>query len=200
MPRAARSSFAARYLRAVARRLLALALLLAFVTLGASGAWAHSDEGVMTVTKAEQSGSNTVQLQAGIVYANDNDLAEQASVTATLTGPDGATVGPVALVLETGSLYGAAVEVPSPGTWQVDVSSSEPASSASATVTVIAMTESTAPATTATPDEVARAPLGPVNVEPDADDSSPVLWIVLAVAAVVVVGGGIVYAVRRSRG
>ena len=55
------------YLRAMARRLLALSLLLAVVTVGATDAWAHSDDGEMTVTNAEQSGPNTVQVQVGIV-------------------------------------------------------------------------------------------------------------------------------------
>lgn len=186
------------YLRAMARRLLALSLLLAVVTVGATDAWAHSDDGEMTVTNAEQSGPNTVQVQVGIVYANDREIADQASVTATLSGPNGATVGPVTLPLETGSLYGAAVDVPSPGPWQVDVTSTAPAASASATVTVTSAPE--AAPTTPPPNEVAQAPLAPTSADPgNDDDSSPVLWIVLGAVAMLVVAGGVVYAVQRSR-
>lgn len=183
----------------MARRLLALSLLITVVMVGATDAWAHGDEGAMTVTTAEQTGPNTVQLQVGIVYANDQELADQAIVTATLAGPDGARVGPVALALETGSLYGAAVDVPSPGPWQIEVTSTAPTASASATVTVNAASETTAPTTTATSvANVNQAPLGSADVDSD-DDSSPVPWIVLGAVAVVVIVGGVAFAVQRSR-
>lgn len=183
--------------------LATLALVLAGTT---STAAAHSDEGELELTTFEQTGPRTVEVEVGIVYA-DEHLAEDATVTATLRGPDGATVGPVDLVRtgDTTSLYGATVELPAPGDWSVDVTSTEPTGQVAGAVTLSeqATTPSQPTASTSTPTTVAPSSLPSEPVaDPDAEDDSGVsaTTVVLAclVLAAIVIGGA--FAVARSRG
>jgi cobalamin biosynthesis Mg chelatase CobN len=216
MPRAPRPS---------ARRALRLSTLAvvaaAAVSWGSVGAVAaHDDTGEMSVTRSEQTAPLTVQLEVGLVYAGDGHLAEDATVQAVLTGPDGATVGPVPME-RTGTdsaLYSAQVEVPAAGTWAAQISSTEPTATAAAAIEV--QPEQVTPADggdskVSTPstlldedDEQIFTTQGAVEDESseeaaaaDSDDgSSAALWIVLAVVAVVAVGGAaLVVFLRRGR-
>src|SRR5690606_20433417 len=127
-----------------------LAALVAALALFAAPAGAHSDDGEMTVLRAEQSGPSTIEVEVGIVYA-DQHLAEEARVTATAT-KDGETAGPV--TLEGGgpgsSVYRGAIEVPSPGAWSVQVVSEDPTAEATAAVEVVEEQTTTTEATTTT--------------------------------------------------
>lgn len=201
---------------AVASGALLLAVIVAVLGVGALPAGAHGAEGELTLTKAEQTGPTTVEVEVGIVYANDGHLAEGADVSATLTGPDGATVGPVELTRtgETTSLYAATVDVTAVGEWSVAVTSTEPTGTTSGSVTVVegfapATTAPEAPATTAPPGTEAPASVddAPTTEEASADgdigdgDGFPSAAIVgasLALFAVVLVGGVLV-ARRRAR-
>jgi hypothetical protein len=161
---------------------------------------AHSDDGVMTVLTAEQAGPGAVRLEVGLVYANDDDLAEEATVGATLTGPDGASVGPVELPRISGARYGADVEVPGPGDWSVAFVSEEPVAEAAATVEV-ADTGQGAPAPTqesAQPEIVPRDPPPPVPTAGDDDGFPWVVAIAVVVIAAVVVAT-LTFLRRRSR-
>lgn len=194
-------------------RLLSLLAVLAVVLLvGASPAAAHGDEGELTLTKVEQTGPTTVSIEVGIVYEGDGHLAEDATVSATLTGPDGATVGPVDLTRtsDTTSLYQATVEVPAPGDWSVSVESAEPAGEVTGSVTVAeqADTSSTtaAPTTTEAPvtSEVAPEPVTlseDAAADEDAEDSglSPAVVVgACLLLAAVVIGGAFLVARSRS--
>lgn len=156
-----------------------LTALTAVLVVAVSSAGAHGAEGELTLTKAEQTGPTTVEVEVGIVYANDGHLAEDAAVSATLTGPDGATVGPVELIRtgETTSLYAATVDVTAVGKWSVAVTSTEPAGTTSGSVTVVegfAPTTTTpeAPATTAPPATEAPAPVAAVDDAPATEEAS----------------------------
>ena len=216
MPRAPRPS---------ARRALRLSTLA--VVAAAAVSWgtvapaaAHDDTGKMTVTQSEQSAPLTVQLEVGLEYSGDGHLAEDATVQAVLTGPDGATVGPVAMerVAADSALYSAQVEVPAPGTWAAQISSTDPTATAAAAIEV--QPEQITPADgdgsdVSTPstlldedDEQIFTTQGAVEDESsdeaaaaDSEDgSSAALWIVLAVVAVVALGGGaLVVFLRRGR-
>ena len=166
----------------------------------------------MTITKAESTSPTSIRVEAGLVYANDDELATGATVTATATGPGGATAGPVPLsrLDEDSSVYGGDLTVPQPGSWQVQVTSTEPTAEASATVAVAQATTTTAPATTTT---AAEAPTTTAATEApetstaaatqdeddDGGDSNAGL-IALVVAAVVVVGGGVSWYLVSKRG
>ena len=115
-----------------------LAVAVAAMTFGAGTAAAHGDEGELTLTRLEVTGPTTVEIEVGIVYEGDGHLAENANVTASLTGPEGAAVGPLQLERtgETTSLYAVSTEV-TPGDWAVQVTSTEPTGEVSGTVTVI---------------------------------------------------------------
>lgn len=174
----------------------------------AAPALAHGDEGEMAVTVVEQTGPATVHVEVGITYANDDDLAQDATVSATLAAPDGTTVGPVPLTLvdESSSKYGAEVEVPSPGTWSVAVTSTEPEAEASGTVEVSAdapatsttSASSASSAGTPTSSDEAGSDAAAAPAEDDDESSSGGLVLPLVVIGAVV-AAVVGYAVARKR-
>jgi hypothetical protein len=206
--------------------LLFLAALAIVLVLGTPAAGAHSSDGELTLTKVEQTGPTSVDVEVGIVYANDGHLAEGATVTATLTGPGGATVGPVDLTRtgETTSLYAATVEVSAVGDWTVAVTSTDPTGEVSGSVAVAegfaGTTTTEAPDAAATdggetpepvtatddPDPAEEAAADATEYDgddgDDGDDSGvltgPVVAASLALFAVVIVGG-VLYARRLGR-
>jgi len=199
-----------------------LAVAVAAMTFGAGTAAAHGDEGELTLTRLEVTGPTTVEIEVGIVYEGDGHLAENANVTASLTGPEGAAVGPLQLERtgETTSLYAVSTEV-TPGDWAVQVTSTEPTGEVSGTVTVIggpvAATEGNpAPESPANADdpttdddddggdepvafdgEAAVTTAAPVQ---DDGGSNTALIVGLGAAAVVLIGGAVVLARNRRPG
>lgn len=160
-------------------------------------AGAHGDDGEMSITTLEQVGADVVRIEAGIVYANDEDLAVDATVTATLTGTDGRVVGPITLEREAGesALYVGEATVPSPGTWEVAVSSTSPSASATGTIDVTATTPTTnatsttaapAPSTTVESPGTTAAPGDDTAADDDESSGVPVLAVVLG--ALIVLG------------
>lgn len=196
-----------------ARPILLLAVVTGLVLVATTGTVsAHSDVGEMELTAFEQTGPTTVEIEVGIVYEGDGHLAEDATVTATLSGPDGATVGPVELTWAGvgSSLYAATVEVPVIGDWSVAVTSIDPAGAVDGSLTVVeqAGTPTTeAPPTTSAPSTTEDAP-EPVTLDDElaadqdaADEggvSPTVVVIACLVLAALVIGGA--FLVARSRG
>jgi hypothetical protein len=202
-----------------------LPVLLATVTaltlfVGVGTASAHGDEGELTVTKLEQVGPTSVAIEAGIVYEGDGHLAEDATVTATLIGPGGATVGPVQLTRtgESTSLYAATVEVPGTGDWSVEVTSTEPAAEATQAIAVteqaVTASSTTPPATdgdTAGGDDTTTTAAEELDAEPvtttaeaeEDEASSPNLTLVvgasLVLFAIVMVGAVLVARQRTAK-
>jgi len=197
-----------------------LAALVAVMTLGAGTAAAHGDEGELTLTRLEAIGPTTVEIEVGIVYEGDGHLAENANVTASLSGPDGAAVGPLQLERtgETTSLYAVSTEV-TPGDWAVQVTSTEPTGEVSSTVTVVdepvaATDQDPAPDATEIPDDPATDEVSDEPVAFDGDDaavttaapvqddggSNTALIVGLVAAAVVLIGGGVAIARNRRPG
>lgn len=133
----------------------AAALVLVALALTAGPAAAHGDEGSMEVLTAEARSAEEIYVEVGVVYEGDEDLATEAEVTVTATGPDGATAGPVAVPVLEDAKYATTLAVPAPGTWTVTVTSEGPDASAEATVEVSEATVATTTPTTATPSTVA---------------------------------------------
>jgi hypothetical protein len=199
------------------RRIVAIAALLAIVlstialavTAAADATPAHGEEGSMTITKAEPTSPTSIRVEAGLVYANDDDIATGATVTASATGPGGATVAPVPLsrLDEDSSVYGGDLTVPQPGSWQVQVTSTGPAAEASATVEVAQATATTAPASTSTAapsttaaTESPETSTAAATQSGDDDGDSNTGLIALVVAAIVVIGGGVSWYLVSKRG
>lgn len=190
--------------------LLTLAALVALYTVESTPAGAHDDEGQLTVTAAEQVAPGLVRLEVGLVYTGDGHLAEEATVEAALTGPDGEVVGPVDLPRTSGSLYGAQVEVTGPGTWQVSVNATNPAATAESSVEVAAETPNTPPPAI-TPDTVTPEGLGtdatPRTVPAtetdgqtdDTGDDGVSVGVIVAVLVVVALAAGGAYLWYRRR-
>jgi len=197
-----------------------LAALVAAMTLGAGTAAAHGDEGELTLTRLEATGPTTVEIEVGIVYEGDGHLAESATVSASLTGPSGATLGPLQMERtgDTTSLYAVSTEV-TPGDWAVQVTSTEPTGEVRGTVTVVgepaaATGQDPAPDATAIADEPSTDERGDEPVAFDGDEaavttaalvpddggSDAALIVGLVAAAVVLIGGGVVIVRNRRSG
>jgi len=165
---------------------------------------AHSEQGELTVVVAEAPAPGMVRLEVGLVYANDGHLAEESSVTASLTGPGGVTLGPVDLPRIAGARYGTEVPVPTPGTWQVTFAATGPTAQGTATIEVPPVTTSSAPPVSGPPTTTTTttpATTGDPTVALE-EESSSGRGTAIAVAAAVggsVLLGGITLAVLRSR-
>lgn len=198
----------------------ALTLVASIIVLAWAGpttAGAHDDAGAVTITRAEQVGPTSVLVEVGVVFAGDGHLAEEASVTATLTSGD-STVGPVTLQHgdEGTSLYSATIDVANTGTWDIQVESSEPTGTTEGSVVVsdtvpqMEQAQASTPPPTTSPttnesspsDDTApvddAAPL--VAASPDDGSISPAIVIGACLAlAALVIGGAFLVARQRSR-
>jgi hypothetical protein len=183
----------------IAPAVLAL-LVVGVVLLVSRPAGAHSDDGRMTVTAAEQVGAQEVRVEVGIVYANDDDPAEEATVTATLTGPNGEQEGPVALARSRGALYEATMPTPVPGTWAVAVSSTGPVANATTSLEVTEDAVGVSSSTSTPAPSVATGEAAAVSAGDQGDDEGgegfPV-WILVVLIGVAIVAG--VVLIGRSR-
>ncbi len=112
----------------------ATALVLGVLLAGPAPAGAHGDEGVMELIEqepAEDGGERrSVNYLVGLVYANDDDLVEGATVTAVATGPGGARTAPVTFTPAGPGRYQGTVTFPGPGRWTVVFSSADPVAEA----------------------------------------------------------------------
>jgi hypothetical protein len=195
--------------------------------LAAPAAHAHGAQGQMTITKLEQTGPRTVHLEVGIVFGNDNDPAEGATVTATFTGP--ASVPPAPVPKLRSALYATDVTLPAAGAWTVAVASTNPTASATGTVQVTdaantttsattsttastgpsITTSSTSPSTSAdstgssaapTPTATSATTVTPAVDQPASsggDGANPALLLGVIVIIVALAGGGVLLAARR---
>ncbi len=195
--------------RLLAGLVLSAVLVAATSWFGTSPAAAHGDTGEITVTRAEQTGPNQVELEVGIVHSDDAHLASEATVSATLAGPAGDTIGPIELtqVEPESSLYAAQVDVSGPGSWAVTVESTNPTGSAQAEIDVVQSDETTTtetPSTTTTVEATADGTNSVTATPLDAtaeDSSSDSRWLLIgaAVAAVALVAI-VTLALRRNAG
>lgn len=190
--------------------LRALALVLAGTTLFAVTAGpvaAHSDEGQMTVVSATESEPMTISVEAGLVYAGDQHLAEEAEVWVDAS-TEGTQLEPVQLTRsgEGSSVYSAQFPVPTAGEWTLSLESTNPEATAQATVTVqgqpvqstttsvVAPTSETTTSSPATDDTETAA----ATEDEDEDDGLSSVVIALVVVGVLVLGAaGFAIAQRR---
>ena len=114
---------------------LALAAALFWAPVSAA---AHGDDGSMDVQSSAQTGPNTLRLEVSIPYP-DGDLADNATVTATLNGPKGAVI-PNVPVPRTATGYAADLTVAGSGTWRVAVRSRNPIAEATVEVDIVGST------------------------------------------------------------
>lgn len=168
------------------------AIVIVTVLALAARASAHEDTGQMEIVRAESDAPLSIAVEVRIIYPNDGDPAEEATVTAVAEQPGGPAVAPVSLRESAPGVYGGQVTVPQPGAWNVRVTSLSPAATAEATVDVAApaTTSTTAsPATTAT------------TLPGSEDDDAGVAPALIAVAVLVAAGLGLTFwlGVRRRR-
>lgn len=153
---------------------------------GVDPAGAHGDDGSMDVLVSRQTGPTTIRIEVSIPYS-DGDLADGATVTATLTDPDGRSVAttPVPRSTAVTASYATDLIVPEPGAWLITLRSTRPVAEATVEVTV---TNRSAPA---------RSQEGSGSTDTNSTGSAIVLS--AGVAAVVLVGGAGLAARRRRR-
>jgi hypothetical protein len=182
----------------------------AALVLLASPASAHGDEGTMEVVTAEEAGPLEIRAEVGVLYANDDDLATEADVTVTATGPGGETVGPEPVELDHDAVYAATLTVPSAGTWTLAFTSENPAATVETTVDVTGESTTTgAPTTSAPPTtELSPATTAPSTASTDAsvtddtadeDEDSSALPIVIGLLVVLAIAGAAIVAIRNRR-
>ncbi len=196
-------------------RLIAALAVVAVLLCGADPAGAHGDTGELTVTRAEQSGPNRIDLEVGIVHGDDGHIASDATVSATLVGPAGDTVGPVPLaqVEPDSSLYAAEIEVSGPGSWAVAIDSTNPSAGIQTEIDVVqspdagAGTDTTTSTTTAVPSTTAApvdgtdsAAATPLDAENESSSSDSRWLLVGAAVAAVALGAIVIFALRRNSG
>jgi hypothetical protein len=171
-----------------------LGALIAVATLGVSApaAGAHSETGNLQVDVVVRPGL-TAEVQVALSYASDGHPAEDATVSASATGPDGRSAGPVALTPIGLGGYRGELPLPGVGAWTVRAEAVEPAASAETTVEVAA---SPGPDT---PDPDDTEPGDTLDDDDDdggsggggeGDGSDPWPWIVGGVVVAVAVGAG----------
>jgi hypothetical protein len=189
------------------RVLLAVPAALLLTLLLATPAGAHGAAGKMTVLRAEQKAPTTAEIEVGLLYANDSEVAEEATVTVTAISPTGGIAGPVTAVRESSSSrYLATVELTALGTWSFTVNAANPAAQVTGSVEMAppATTTTAAPVTTAVPvTTAAPAPvINPAPAPPAEPDSGGLSGGALAgvIVALVVVGVLALGARARSRG
>jgi hypothetical protein len=205
VPRPVRSATIGRRVAGVAgvAALLAAVALLGGLALSGVPAAAHGDEGEMTVVVSEQVDGDVVRLEIGLLHADDGHLAEDASVTATLAGPDGSAIGPVALPQISGARYGTDIEGVAPGTWSITIASTDPSTEIITSVEVADdfVAPTTTPAAAPDGEQAGIVPQDPPPAVPtDADDDGfPwVLVVALVVIAVIIVASLTFLGRRRS--
>ena len=193
------------------------------VLLGAAGlsspAWAHGDEGELTVIAAEPVGDLQVQVEVGLLYANDEDLVTGAVVAVSGTGPGGAVLDATTLENTDGAKYTGTVTVPVAGSWMLTFASESPEAEATTTVevpaveagttTTVATSSTSAAGSTSSPSDAsttavaatepsAAEPSGAGASEAEGQGTSPAVLIAAGLAAVAVVAGAVLLARRRS--
>lgn len=173
-------------------------------------AGAHSEQGEMSVLRAEQVAPLEVAVEVGLLHEDDAHLATEASVSASLTGPEGQVVGPVELLNTTGARYAAEIEVPTVGVWRVDLASTDPSAVAEAEVEVTPQAPAIATPTTdrsdpGGPDDQGQDDGGDEEVEDlsKLDSAEPrqgesrSLWILAAPVVVVGIAAGVFLSLRK---
>ena len=175
------------------------------VALGAVGtpAFAHDDSGNLSLDAVARA-DGTVEVQVALSYTNDGHPADAAEVSATASGPGGATAGPVALTPIGLGGYRGTLSSLDTGAWTVRAESTAPAATAETTVEIAER------GTPATPDPDDTTPDGApgdtaddgVGSGGDGDDggSGAVPWIVGAVVLVALLGAGAWLLRRRAAG
>ena len=124
-----------RTTRSAAPAVLAAAALVAAlalaVVLPATPAGAHDGPAIVDIEAAHPAGGTQVHYIVRVTWEDDGHPAEDATVTATAVGGDGAQLTPVALApVDSDGRYAGVVEYPAAGSWTVRVTSIKPTGSA----------------------------------------------------------------------
>lgn len=173
----------------------------ASIALASTPAFAHGPTGVMTVLTATADQSGVVQLEVGIVYENDDDPAQDATVFAQASSVEGTNLEPIPLLRTEGSRYAASVPFP-PGNYTIVVSSTEPTSSAEVSVVVpspIVATTTIAGTLTTTTSLVSDETTTSAALTQDASDEDSNAFLFIAAALVVAALVAAIAFTRRRR-
>lgn len=171
----------------------------------AAPAQAHDDQTNIALESdlAADAGPLSLDLRVSLRYSGDDHLVEDATVTVSGTGPDGATLAatPMEPVAETVGLWGAALTFPRAGTWTLQVTSTDPDGELTVDVDVAEGDAAQADAGSADdePTPTTTEPDTDEGLEQQAEDDGDLLPIVLGTLAVLLVGGAVAALVLRRR-
>jgi hypothetical protein len=177
--------------------------VLAFALLAVGGvtapAAAHGETGTLGIEVTPGAAPLSAQVRLLLEYANDRDVAPGATVVAEAVGPDGVRVGPVPATDRGAGRYDAVLALPAAGTWTVSVTSTNPAASASAEVS-LAATAATTPSTRPADDVKASSQQASRTVgDDDSSDGSPSPLVLVVIAIVLVAAIGVAFHLVRRR-
>lgn len=196
-------------------RLLAVlgAALMLGLGFAAPPAAAHDGEAVVVIEDAHPAGTS-VHYVVRVTWADDGHPAADATVTATGVGADGTQLTPVPLdPVDGDGRFAGVVEYPAPGSWTVRVTSIEPTGSAEQAQEITApATDDGAPTDGAasSDDDEATAGFAPADdgtgsgdeqaAADGSGDSGMPVYLLVAAAAVVVIGAATAVNIIRRRG
>ncbi|HMQ25632.1 MAG TPA: hypothetical protein PKA98_06565 [Acidimicrobiales bacterium] len=179
-------------------RAVPLAGVLVALVLTAAGpagaAGAHGGAGQITLVQVEETSAGTVALEVCVVFTLDREQADTARVTMSATGPGDGTVEPVPMAVgDQPGLRNGEIELPTEGSWTIQVESTFPPAVLAVPVTI----DEDLPldAGLGTPPSGAAVA---ATCEPE-DEALP-SWLVagLGTAGAVVLFGGLLLLLRRA--
>ena len=174
---------------------VALAMLVAPI------AYAHEGEGTLVVEAQGDTGELTMSYVVGLTWANDGHPAADATVTATIIDPSGAPQTPVPMQSQgDDGRYSGTVTFPTEGTWTVRFTAVTPAATLEIVEEVTAPSTSDTTTTTQASNGSATSETEPASpAETEDDDDGGVAGLLAAAFLALIVGGGVVGAIRARR-
>ena len=175
-----------------------LLLALSVLAVLSTPALAHEDNGEFRDVSVELIEPFTVSVAATLVYPNDGEPAEGATVTAVVEQPGAPASAPVSLAESPPGSYHGELQVSSDGTWVVRLTALSPTATTEATIDVPArpVTSTSEPRTSTSTTSTSSTEVA----DRGGDDPTPgvdPLVLTIIVAAVVAVGALVVMGVRR---
>ena len=173
----------------------------ALAMLVAPTAYAHEGEGTLVVEAQGDTGSFTMSYVVRLTWANDGHSAADATITATVIDPSGAPQTPSPMQSQGyDGRYSGTVTFPTEGTWTVRFTAVTPAATLEIVEEVTAPPTSDTTTTTQVSNDIATSETEPASpAETPDDDDGGVAGLLAATFLALVVGGGVVGAVRARR-
>jgi len=146
--------------------------MLALTVLSQSGALAHEDTGRFEDVRVEVIGPLTLSVKATLIYPNDGEPAEEATVTAVAEQPGAPAGAPSPLQELAPGEYSAELTVPNGGSWTIRLTALSPSATTETAVEVPAPATTTTAETLTTRESSSSTTEAPAQLDTDTGDGS----------------------------